>query len=85
MSEIIINNIPITVKENRGQRVVTFKDIDTVHDRPEGTAERNFTSNRKHFIENEDFFIVKSSNIQKDEIRTSEISNRGYIQNQKEK
>ena len=77
MSEIIINNIPVTVKEYQGQHVVTFKDIDTVHGRPEGTAKRNFTSNRKHFIENEDFFIVKPSDIQKDEIRTSEISNRG--------
>lgn len=38
--------------------VVTFKDIDTVHERPDGTASRNFRKNRQHFIENEDFFKI---------------------------
>ena len=59
MSEIIINNIPVTVKEYQGQRVVTFKDIDTVHDRPEGTARKRFNDNKKHFIEGEDFYKTK--------------------------
>lgn len=53
MSEIIINNIPVIVKEYQGQRVVTFKDIDAVHDRPEGTARKRFNDNKKHFIEGE--------------------------------
>ena len=79
MNKITINNIPVVVKEYQGQRVVTLKDIDTVHGRPDGTAKRNFTSNREHFIEGEDFFIVKPSDIQKDEIRTSEINNRGTV------
>lgn len=33
-----INNTDITIKEHNGQRVVTFKDIDAVHGRPDGTA-----------------------------------------------
>lgn len=41
-----------------GQRVVTFKDIDKVHERPEGTASRNFRENKEYFILNEDYFIV---------------------------
>lgn len=61
-----INNTDISVKEYQGQRVVTFKDIDAVHGRPDGTAKRNFRSNREHFIEGEDFFMLD----QPDEIRS---------------
>lgn len=57
---------PLAVKEYQGQRVITFKDMDTFHQRPEGTARRNFSANRQHFIEGEDFFIID----QPDEIRT---------------
>ena len=53
-----INNTQVLVKEFSGQRVVTFKDIDAVHGRPDGTASRNFRSNREHFIEGEDFFKI---------------------------
>lgn len=60
-----ISNVEIAVKEYRGQRVVTFKDIDAVHGRPEGTASRNFRANRERFIEGEDFYIIN----QPDEIR----------------
>lgn len=67
MGEIIrIENSDISVKEYKGQRVVTFKDIDTVHGRPDGTARRNFNTNKRRFIEGEDYFIVSS-----DEIRTN--------------
>lgn len=47
-------NVPI-IKEWNGQRVVTFRDIDEAHGRPDGTASRCFRSNRKHFIEGEDY------------------------------
>lgn len=56
MNEIIvINNHELKAKEFNGQRVVTFKDIDTVHERPDGTARKRFSDNRKHFIEGEDY------------------------------
>ena len=55
----------MNIKEYNGQRVVTFKDIDLVHGRPEGTAGRNFRENRKHFIEGVDYFRID----QPDEIR----------------
>ena len=35
----------LQVKEWEGQRVITFQDIDTVHQRPRGTASRNFREN----------------------------------------
>lgn len=52
-----IGNQEITVKEYKGQRVITFKDIDLCHERPEGTARRNFNENKKYFIEGEDYFV----------------------------
>lgn len=67
----------IKIKEYKGQRVVTFKDIDEVHGRVEGTASRNFRANKEKFIEYEDYYFVKPSDIQSDEIRRSEINNKG--------
>ena len=60
MNEITIASTNVTVKEYQGQRVVTFKDIDTVHQRPDGTARRNFNTNKRHFIEGEDYFVRNS-------------------------
>lgn len=62
---ITINNVDLPVKEYHNQRVLTFKDIDTAHERPNGTAGRAFRHNRKHFIEGEDYFTLN----QPDEIR----------------
>ncbi len=61
---ISINNSKLSIRSYNGKRVVTFKDIDTVHGRPEGTAGRNFRKNKEHFIEGVDYF-----KIQPDEIR----------------
>lgn len=59
-----INNSEILVKEFSGQRVVTFKEIDAVHGRPDGTARRNFNTNKSHLIEGEDYFVRNSSEAQ---------------------
>lgn len=64
MNEVItIENTEMQIREYDGQRVVTFKDIDKVHQRPKGTAKRNFTRNKKHFIENEDYFVVTREDV----------------------
>lgn len=60
MNSITINDHVIPVKEYMGQRVVTFKEIDTVHNRPEGTARKRFNDNKKHFIEGVDYFVRKT-------------------------
>lgn len=65
-----INNQAVTIKEYKGQRVVTFKDIDAVHNRPEGTARKRFHDNKKHLIEDVDYFKVN----QPSEIRTLGIT-----------
>ena len=61
---IQIGNQQISAKEFKGQRVVTLKDIDLVHERPEGTARRNYNTNKKHLIEGEDYFVRNSSEAQ---------------------
>ena len=48
--------------------MVTFKDIDVVHSRPDGTARKRFNDNRNRFIEGEDFFKISAS-----EIRTTKL------------
>ena len=53
-----INNTDLSVKEFNGQRVVTFKDIDMLHERVEGTSNKRFIDNKKHFIEEEDYFEI---------------------------
>lgn len=72
-----INNTDLSVKEFNEQRAVTFKDIDMLHERVEGTAKRNFNEHKKHLIKDVDYFEVKQSDFQKYEIRTLEIPNRG--------
>lgn len=69
MSELTIGNVNVVIKEYQGQRVVTLKDIDTVHQRSDGTARRNFNTNKQHFIEGVDYF-----KIQPNEIRTVGIT-----------
>ena len=69
MEAMIVQGTALQVKEYKGKRVVTFKDTDTVHKRPEGTARRNFNQNRQRFISGVDFFKVCA-----DEIRTHKIA-----------
>jgi hypothetical protein len=61
-----IGGAEIAVKEYRGQRVVTFKDIDQCHGRPEGTARRNFNTNKQHLIKGTDYFVRNSYEAQKE-------------------
>lgn len=56
-----MNDQNITVKEFKGKRVVTFKDIDIVHERAAGTARKRFNDNKKHFVEGEDYFKITPS------------------------
>lgn len=67
-NEIVINNTPLAIKEFNGQRVVTLKDIDMVHNRPTGTAGRNFRKNKEHFILGEDYFKICADEIRRHKI-----------------
>lgn len=67
---LTVSEIALPIREYKGQRVVTFKDIDEVHQRPSGTAKRNFNSHKEHFIKGEDYFTVTMS-----EFRTYYVPN----------
>lgn len=81
MSDVMtVENTEMQIREYNGQRVVTFKDIDRVHERVNGTARRAFSKNRKRFIEGTDYFMLKPSenpNVQNTYIRNLSIPNKG--------
>lgn len=58
---ITVNNHQLSLKEYQGKRVVTLRDIDTVHNRPQGTARKRFNDNKGHFIEGEDYYKLQMS------------------------
>lgn len=68
LKTITINSTDISVKEYRGKRVVTLKEIDQCHGRPDGTASRNFRKNREHFVEGEDYFKICPDEIRRHKI-----------------
>lgn len=69
MAELVkIEDTELAVREYNGQRVVTFKDIDTVHCNKKDTAKRNFSRNRKHFIEDIDFVMVTREKLKRDDL-----------------
>ena len=78
-SSIKIGENDLQVKEWNGQRVVTFKDIDRVHQRPDGTARKRFNDNKQHLLENVDYFNLKKSEVLMSEKRTLgfDVPNRG--------
>lgn len=57
---LTVGNSSIEVKEYCGQRVITLKDVDTVHERLEGTARKCFNRNQKHLLPQLDFFVLKT-------------------------
>lgn len=74
MNDIItIENTEMQIREYNGQRVVTFKDIDTVHQRANGTARNAFRRNKKHFVDGIDYFTLSSK--ENSNVRETYISN----------
>lgn len=66
MSELVlIQGKPVPAFEYAGQRVTTFKQIDELHQRPAGTAKRNFKQHRHHFKKGHHYWELT-----RDEIRT---------------
>jgi hypothetical protein len=71
MNEIIVEEVKLPqVKYWNGQRVVTFDDVDCVHERPKGTSKRSFNSNKRHFIKDVDYFETT-----REELRTKFVPN----------
>ncbi|OUJ16495.1 ORF6N domain-containing protein [Acetobacter sp. DsW_063] len=60
MNQVTINDRAVNVVEYAGQRVVTFKMVDELHQRPEGTARKRFNDNKARLTEGEDYFVRNS-------------------------
>lgn len=56
----------IAPKTYEGQRVVTLRDIDEIHHKPEGTARKRFNDNKKHFLAGTDYFVRKTDEAAKE-------------------
>lgn len=54
-----VEGTELSVREYNGQRVVTFRDIDEVHQRPSGTARKAFNRNKKYFVLNKHYFVLQ--------------------------
>lgn len=57
---IDIMGTDVSIKEYKGQRVVTLKDIDAVHKKKSGTARKRFSENKKRFVDGVDYFVTKT-------------------------
>ena len=78
---ITIEGTALAVREYNGQRVVTFKDIDTVHQRPSGTARKTFNRNKSRFEVGKHYFMLQleteNSNVCLTDIRNIVVPSRG--------
>lgn len=64
MQEVVkIGNNDLQIKVYKGQRVVSFSDIDKVHERGTETAKYRFRDNKKHFISGIDYFEVTREDV----------------------
>lgn len=61
LSVVNIGDIQFTSKTLDGKPVLTFRDIDAIHHRPEGSARKRFNDNRQRFVEGEDYMKICAS------------------------
>jgi len=63
---ILDTNLPVI--DYRGERVVTLKMVDQLHNRKNGTAGRNFREHRDRLIEGEDYHILTADEFRRHSI-----------------
>jgi len=67
MKELVkVNDVEITKIHYKGQAVLTFRMIEAVHKRPEGTARKRFNDNKERFESEKHFFKIGQSEINSD-------------------
>lgn len=64
-NQCVVHGHTLNVAEYQGQRVVSFEMVDAVHERPKGTASRNFRENRSHFQDGTDFVEMTADEIRR--------------------
>lgn len=65
---MLIGAVEVPVLEYQNQRVVTFAMMDEVHQRPEGTAGRNFRENRQRFKEGIHYFHLSYQEVKMNDV-----------------
>ena len=60
-TSITVADTALPIVEVDGRRVVTLAMVDKVHGRPDGTARRNFNTNRERLIEGQHYIVRNSS------------------------
>jgi len=58
MQTLTVQGYELPIREYNGQRVITLREIDEVHRRPEGTARRNFNANKERFLKDTHFYLI---------------------------
>lgn len=60
--KLIVANetVEVSIKEFKGQRVVTLRDVDNLHQRNDGAARKTFNSHKKQFVDGEDYFVLNT-------------------------
>lgn len=56
----VIGENQVSILFFQDQPVITLSMIDQMHDRPKGTAKRNFNEHQNKFIEGEDYLVRNS-------------------------
>ena len=86
MSNVIIRDQEVTVLMWFGEPVVTFDMVDAVHERPLGTARRNFNENRERFTPGKHYFKLtheEASSLYENRTANSQgvmvLTKRGYL------
>lgn len=72
-----VENTEMQIREYNGQRVVTFKDIDRVHERKSGTAKASFRRNKKYFQDGLDYIVLTKDNVNGTQSTIGNIPPRG--------
>lgn len=72
-SSITINGTDLSVKEIKGQRVVSISEIATLHDVAENNIRQAFKRHKKHFVQGVDYFQIRE--------RSSESDNLSHARN----
>jgi len=60
---VSIAGTDMPVIEYRDQRIITLHMMDVVHERPQGTAKRNFKQHQDKFVQNNDYEVLTDKDL----------------------
>lgn len=70
-----VNNNDIIIKEHMGQRVITPKEIASLHGKEIKRVNEQFKRNERYFVENVDFFVLDKSKVADSDLKYLYTSN----------